>query len=158
MRDITFVCFCVCGMQVLRLWVERKIFPESVLRRYMDDIEVSNDDMTVSFSLKHPSRAEGSLDDPIREMEGMLVDLYGRCGIYSYHCFIRLEARALCCTCICSHYYVFLVRVSGDLYSLTQDNKCWVLIARKKLQHKKTQLSNCCFLFYCYFYLLSKTF
>ncbi|RZB66097.1 Retrovirus-related Pol polyprotein from transposon TNT 1-94 [Glycine soja] len=25
----------------------------------------------------HPSRAEGSLDDPIREMEGMLVDLYG---------------------------------------------------------------------------------
>ncbi|KAG4947470.1 hypothetical protein JHK87_043477 [Glycine soja] len=43
----------------------------------MDDIGVSNDDMTVSFSLRHPSRAEGSLDDPIREMEGMLVDLYG---------------------------------------------------------------------------------
>ncbi|KAL5159967.1 ENHANCER OF AG-4 protein 2 [Glycine soja] len=69
-------CQCLKA-KVLRLWVERKIFPETVLRRYMDDIEVSNDDMTVSFSLKHPSRAEGSLDDPIREMEGMLVDLYG---------------------------------------------------------------------------------
>ncbi|CAJ1932953.1 unnamed protein product [Sphenostylis stenocarpa] len=64
--------------KVLRLWLERKIFPESVLRRYMDDIGVSNDDMTVSFSFRRPSRAERSLDDPIREMEGMLVDEYGR--------------------------------------------------------------------------------
>ncbi|TKY69096.1 ENHANCER OF AG-4 protein 2 [Spatholobus suberectus] len=64
-------------LKVLRLWLERKIFPESVLRHYMDDIGVSNDDMTVSFSLRRPSRAERSLDDPIREMEGMLVDEYG---------------------------------------------------------------------------------
>ncbi|KAJ1440425.1 CLU domain [Sesbania bispinosa] len=62
---------------VLRLWLERKIFPESVLRRYMDDIGVSNDDMAVSFSFRRPSRAERSVDDPIREMEGMLVDEYG---------------------------------------------------------------------------------
>nr|KYP68402.1 Hepatoma-derived growth factor-related protein 2 [Cajanus cajan] len=64
-------------LKVLRLWLERKIFPESVLRRYMDDIGVSNDDMTVSFSLRRPSRAERAVDDPIREMEGMLVDEYG---------------------------------------------------------------------------------
>ncbi|KAL2339402.1 hypothetical protein Fmac_007342 [Flemingia macrophylla] len=64
-------------LKVLRLWLERKIFPESVLRRYMDEIGVSNDDMTVSFSFRRPSRAERSLDDPIREMEGMLVDEYG---------------------------------------------------------------------------------
>ncbi|RDY08629.1 ENHANCER OF AG-4 protein 2, partial [Mucuna pruriens] len=63
-------------LKVLRLWLERKIFPESVLRRYMDDIGASNDDITVSFSLRHPSRTERSLDDPIREMEGML-DEYG---------------------------------------------------------------------------------
>ena len=82
------ICFIVWfsilgGLQVLRLWLERKIFPESVLRRYMDDIGVSNDDMTVSFSLRRPSRAERSVDDPIREMEGMLVDEYGRCDILS---------------------------------------------------------------------------
>ncbi|KAL2329149.1 hypothetical protein Fmac_022576 [Flemingia macrophylla] len=64
-------------LKVLRLWLERKIFPESVLRRYMDDIGISNDDMTLSFSLRRPSRAERAVDDPIREMEGMLVDEYG---------------------------------------------------------------------------------
>ncbi|KOM46097.1 hypothetical protein LR48_Vigan06g140300 [Vigna angularis] len=57
-------------LKVLKLWLERKIFPESVLRRYMDD-------MTVSCSFRRPSRAERSLDDPIRELEGMFVDEYG---------------------------------------------------------------------------------
>ncbi|EXB55170.1 hypothetical protein L484_018096 [Morus notabilis] len=64
-------------LKVLRLWLERKIFPESLLRRYMDDIGVSNDDTTAGFSLRRPSRAERAVDDPIREMEGMLVDEYG---------------------------------------------------------------------------------
>ncbi|KAK4261928.1 hypothetical protein QN277_004862 [Acacia crassicarpa] len=64
-------------LKVLRLWLERKILPESVLRRYMDDIGVSNDEMVVSFSFRRPSRAERAVDDPIREMEGMLVDEYG---------------------------------------------------------------------------------
>lgn len=71
-------CILLGGLQVLRLWLERKILPESVLRRYMDDIGVSNDDITVSFSFRRPSRAERAVDDPIREMEGMLVDEYGR--------------------------------------------------------------------------------
>ncbi|KAB5556635.1 hypothetical protein DKX38_007544 [Salix brachista] len=65
-------------LKVLRLWLERKIFPESVLRRYMDDIGGSNDDTSSGFSLRRPSRAERAIDDPIREMEGMLVDEYGR--------------------------------------------------------------------------------
>ncbi|GAU25944.1 hypothetical protein TSUD_16820, partial [Trifolium subterraneum] len=64
-------------LKVLRLWLERKIFPESVLRRYMNDIGGSGDDMTVKHSFRRPSRAERSVDDPIREMEGMLVDEYG---------------------------------------------------------------------------------
>lgn len=72
------------GLQVLRLWLERKILPESVLRRYMDDIGVSNDDMIVSFSFRRPSRAERAVDDPIREMEGMLVDEYGRLDVYLF--------------------------------------------------------------------------
>ncbi|GMI71812.1 hypothetical protein HRI_000850500 [Hibiscus trionum] len=64
-------------LKVLRLWLERKILPESILRRYMDDIGVSNDDTISGFSLRRPSRAERAIDDPIREMEGMLVDEYG---------------------------------------------------------------------------------
>ncbi|KAK1297517.1 ENHANCER OF AG-4 protein 2 [Acorus calamus] len=64
-------------LKVLRLWLERKILPESLLRRYMDDIEVPNDDSNAGFLLRRPSRAERSVDDPIREMEGMLVDEYG---------------------------------------------------------------------------------
>lgn len=60
-------------LKVLRLWLERKILPESVLRRFMDDIGSSNDDIP----FRRPSRAERSVDDPIREMEGMLVDEYG---------------------------------------------------------------------------------
>lgn len=60
------------------MWLERKVFPESLLRRYIDDIRASGDDATVGFSLRRPSRSERAVDDPIREMEGMLVDEYGR--------------------------------------------------------------------------------
>lgn len=54
----------------------------------MDDIGVSNDDMTAGFSLRRPSRAERAVDDPIREMEGMLVDEYGRSEIISSSAFL----------------------------------------------------------------------
>ncbi|XP_050275952.1 ENHANCER OF AG-4 protein 2 isoform X4 [Quercus robur] len=64
-------------LKVLRLWLERKIIPDSILRPYMDDIGVSNDDTTAGLSLRRPSRAERAVDDPLREMEGMLVDEYG---------------------------------------------------------------------------------
>ncbi|KAK9009731.1 hypothetical protein V6N11_036259 [Hibiscus sabdariffa] len=64
-------------LKVLRLWLERKILPESILRRCMDNIGVSNDDTISGVSLRRPSRAERAIDDPIREMEGMLVDEYG---------------------------------------------------------------------------------
>ncbi|KAL5223209.1 hypothetical protein ABZP36_027922 [Zizania latifolia] len=64
-------------LKVLRLWLERKIMPEDILRRYIDDIEVPNNDTNTGLLLRRPSRAERSVDDPIREMEGMLVDEYG---------------------------------------------------------------------------------
>ncbi|KAK3013957.1 hypothetical protein RJ639_008703 [Escallonia herrerae] len=80
-------------LKVLRLWLERKIFPDSLLRRYMDDIGVTNEDTAAGFFLKRPSRAERAVDDPIREMEGMLVDEYGSNatfqlpGFFSSHAF-----------------------------------------------------------------------
>ncbi|CAL9073704.1 unnamed protein product [Musa acuminata var. zebrina] len=64
-------------LKVLKLWLERKIMPENLLRRYIDDIEVPNDDVNAGMFLRRPSRAERSIDDPIREIEGMLVDEYG---------------------------------------------------------------------------------
>lgn len=64
-------------LKVLRLWLQRKIMPEEVLRRYMNDIEGPNDNTNTGFLLRRPSKAERSVDDPIREMEDMLVDEYG---------------------------------------------------------------------------------
>lgn len=64
-------------VKVLRLWLERKILPESVLRRYVEDFGFPNDDMITGISHRRPSRTERAIDDPIREMEGMLVDEYG---------------------------------------------------------------------------------
>nr|XP_009392839.1 PREDICTED: protein HUA2-LIKE 1-like [Musa acuminata subsp. malaccensis]XP_009392840.1 PREDICTED: protein HUA2-LIKE 1-like [Musa acuminata subsp. malaccensis]XP_009392843.1 PREDICTED: protein HUA2-LIKE 1-like [Musa acuminata subsp. malaccensis]XP_018679158.1 PREDICTED: protein HUA2-LIKE 1-like [Musa acuminata subsp. malaccensis] len=64
-------------LKVLKLWLGRKIMPESLLHRYIDDIEVPNDDVCAGLFLRRPSRAERSVDDPIREMEGMHVDEYG---------------------------------------------------------------------------------
>lgn len=109
--DISFVLFSILdGLQVLRLWLERKIMPESVIRRHMDDIGVSNDGMTVS-SLRRPSRAERAVDDPIREMEGMLVDEYGRSDV----CFINILDQVLvinsCYFCFIIEF--FLSRVAG---------------------------------------------
>ncbi|CAI8617196.1 unnamed protein product [Vicia faba] len=78
--------------KVLRLWLERKILPESVIRRHMNEIGVLNDDISVSFSFRRPSRAERSLDDPIREMEGMLVDEYGSNATFQLPGFLSCHA------------------------------------------------------------------
>lgn len=84
-------------LKVLRLWLERKILPDSLLRHYMDDIGVVSDDTSSGLSLRRPSRAERAIDDPIREMEGMLVDEYGSNatfqlpGFFSSHVFEEEE-------------------------------------------------------------------
>ncbi|XP_040253253.1 ENHANCER OF AG-4 protein 2 [Aegilops tauschii subsp. strangulata] len=84
-------------LKVLRLWLERKIMPENVLRKYMNDIEVPNDNTHAGFLLRRPSRAERSVDDPIREMDDMLVDEYGSnttiefSGILSSNVFVNDE-------------------------------------------------------------------
>ncbi|XP_071703423.1 ENHANCER OF AG-4 protein 2-like [Rutidosis leptorrhynchoides] len=64
-------------LKVLKLWLERKILPDTLLKRCIDDIGSSNDDVSGGVISKRPSRSERAVDDPIREMEGMLVDEYG---------------------------------------------------------------------------------
>ncbi|KAI3502006.1 hypothetical protein L1887_30037 [Cichorium endivia] len=64
-------------LKVLKLWLERKILPDTLLRSFIEDIGASNDDVSSGFFSKRPSRSERAVDDPIREMEGMLVDEYG---------------------------------------------------------------------------------
>ncbi|EXB39341.1 hypothetical protein L484_025036 [Morus notabilis] len=60
---------------VLRLWLERKILPESIIRRHMRELD-SYGGSSGAFS-RRSLRTERSFDDPLREMEGMLVDEYG---------------------------------------------------------------------------------
>lgn len=52
--------------------------PESVLRSHLNELESHNDDKASGVSLRRPARFERAVDDPIREMEGMYVDEYGR--------------------------------------------------------------------------------
>nr|GMD71048.1 protein HUA2-LIKE 3-like isoform X1 [Ipomoea batatas] len=61
-------------LKVLKVWQERRILPESVIRPRITELE--------SFSssgvyCRRSLRTERSFDDPIREMEGMMVDEYG---------------------------------------------------------------------------------
>ncbi|XP_011625693.1 protein HUA2-LIKE 2 isoform X2 [Amborella trichopoda] len=64
-------------LKVLRLWLERKTLPESIVRRHMQELDLSSGD-PLNFSLsRRPSRTERAFNDPAREMEGMLVDEYG---------------------------------------------------------------------------------
>lgn len=46
----------------------------------MDDLRASNDDTTSIPTFRRPSRAERAVDDPIRDMDDMFVDEYGRFG------------------------------------------------------------------------------
>ena len=66
-------------MQVLKIWIDRQIMEEKVLRGYVNELESqTTDDRASGVSLRRPGRFERAVDDPIREMEGMCVDEYGR--------------------------------------------------------------------------------
>ena len=62
-------------LQVLKLWRSRNVMPEEVVRSFINELESHNDEKLVGVPLK---RFERAVDDPIREMEGMYVDEYGR--------------------------------------------------------------------------------
>jgi hypothetical protein len=53
--------------------------PESILRHFMTEIESHNDDKGQGGGgHRRLSRYERGVDDPVRDMDGMLVDEYGR--------------------------------------------------------------------------------
>lgn len=64
-------------LKVLRLWSERRIFPESIIHRHMRELNSLTGPSSAGAYGRRSSRTERSLDDPLREMEGMLVDEYG---------------------------------------------------------------------------------
>ncbi|XP_051143206.1 protein HUA2-LIKE 3-like isoform X2 [Andrographis paniculata] len=68
-------------LKVLRVWLDRKILPESIIRHHIRELDFrcgARYGVNSSRSL----RFERPFDDPIREMEGMLVDEYGsNCSI-----------------------------------------------------------------------------
>lgn len=57
------------------MWLERKALPESVIRKHMQELEALSDSCILP---RRSLRTERALNDPLREMEGMLVDEYGR--------------------------------------------------------------------------------
>lgn len=62
----------------MRLWLERRILPESVIRHHMRELDSFSCSSSAGAYSRRSARTERSLDDPIRDMEGMLVDEYGR--------------------------------------------------------------------------------
>ncbi|XP_065861180.1 protein HUA2-LIKE 2-like isoform X2 [Euphorbia lathyris] len=64
-------------MKVLRLWLERRILPESVIRHHMRELDSLGASSSGGVYSRRSARTERALDDPVRDMEGMLVDEYG---------------------------------------------------------------------------------
>ncbi|PKA66855.1 HUA2-like protein 2 [Apostasia shenzhenica] len=64
-------------LKVLRLWLERRILPDFTVRHHIRELEYGTEaSFSNSYSRRHP-RTERAVNDPLREMEGMLVDEYG---------------------------------------------------------------------------------
>ncbi|KAJ0052661.1 hypothetical protein Pint_03373 [Pistacia integerrima] len=59
------------------LWLERRILPESVIRHHMRELDSFSCSSSAGAYSRRSARTERALDDPIRDMEGMLVDEYG---------------------------------------------------------------------------------
>ncbi|KAA8543211.1 hypothetical protein F0562_021294 [Nyssa sinensis] len=64
-------------LKVLRLWLERKILPESIVRHHMRDLTSLSGSSSTGALSRRPLRTERAFDDPLREMEGTIVDEYG---------------------------------------------------------------------------------
>ncbi|XP_057966625.1 protein HUA2-LIKE 3-like isoform X4 [Malania oleifera] len=64
-------------LKVLRLWLERRILPDSLIRHHIRELDSLNVSSSIGSFSRRSSRTERALNDPLREMEGMLVDEYG---------------------------------------------------------------------------------
>lgn len=60
------------------MWQERKILPEPIIRHHIRELDALCGVPYPIIGSQRPLRNERAFDDPIREMEGMLVDEYGR--------------------------------------------------------------------------------
>ena len=101
------------------MWLERKILPDSLLRSYIEDIGASNEDASTGFFSKRPSRSERAVDDPIREMEGMLVDEYGRCEIFNSPICRAILLGLFFCICFnCKIWSINFTNIFSDALSL----------------------------------------
>lgn len=65
----------------MRLWQERRVFPESIIRRHIRDLDSFGNSVSVGPLSRRVLRTERAFDDPLREVEGM-VDEYGRCDYF----------------------------------------------------------------------------
>ncbi|CAL9245314.1 unnamed protein product [Arabidopsis halleri] len=73
-------------LKVLRLWLERRILPESIVRHHIRELDsVSN--VPACLYSRRSARTERALDDPVRDMEGILVDEYGSNSTLQLHGF-----------------------------------------------------------------------
>ncbi|KAE9589203.1 putative PWWP domain-containing protein [Lupinus albus] len=63
--------------KVLRVWLERRILPESIVCHHIRELDSYSNLASACVHSRRTSRTERSIDDPVREMEGMLVDEYG---------------------------------------------------------------------------------
>ncbi|CAH9051635.1 unnamed protein product [Cuscuta epithymum] len=64
-------------LKVLKVWHERRILPESVIRPHITELESLSGFSSGGAVSRRSLRTERSFDDPIREMDGMMVDEYG---------------------------------------------------------------------------------
>ncbi|KAJ0699230.1 putative CID domain-containing protein [Helianthus annuus] len=64
-------------LKVLKLWQERKILPEPMIRHHIRELDSLNNLSSRISNSRRPFRNERAFDDPVREVEGMLVDEYG---------------------------------------------------------------------------------
>ncbi|KAJ0255006.1 PWWP domain-containing protein [Hirschfeldia incana] len=71
-------------LKVLRLWLERRILPESIVRHHIRELDSHSNAPACLYS-RRSARTERALDDPVRDMEGMLVDEYGSNSTLQLH-------------------------------------------------------------------------
>lgn len=60
------------------MWLNRRILPEQIIRHHIRELNSYSSSASAGVYSRRSLRTERALDDPIREMEGMLVDEYGR--------------------------------------------------------------------------------
>lgn len=69
----------------MRVWQERRILPESLIRHHIRELDSLCNSSCFRASSRRPLRNERAFDDPIRQMEGMQVDEYGRYLLFSFY-------------------------------------------------------------------------